>query len=81
MALTDGRASGVWTWRGKKVDELTDAENTVLFFEADSGSPLAGGPELLPNTPRFFDGYLIAFADGTVATVPPSEIRFLIWRP
>ncbi len=63
------------------LETLRDPTSTVLFFEADFGSPLAGGPELLPNTPRFFDGYLIAFADGTVATVPPSEIRFLIWRP
>ena len=53
----------------------------MLFFEADSGSPLAGGPDLLPNAPQFSDGYLIAFADGTIATVPPSEIRFLIWQP
>ena len=64
-----------------RLETLRAPTSTVLFFEVDFDSPLAGGPELLPKTPRFFDGYLIAFADGTVATVPPSEIRFLTWRP
>ena len=53
----------------------------MLFFEARFDSPLAGGPELLPPTPRFLDGYLIVFVNGDMAFIPASEISRLVWEP
>ena len=62
---------------GMEIDDVDD--KAVLFFEAEFGSPPAGGPELLPAKPRGPDGYVIAFADGHVLTVPKDEIGQLIW--
>ena len=54
---------------------------TVLFFEAEDGSPLSGGPELLPGTPRGPTGYIIGFVDGHVEAVPAGNMDNLIWQP
>ena len=54
---------------------------TVLFFEAEYGSPLSGGPELLPAEPRGPSGYIIVFVDGHVETLSVEDVETLIWQP
>ena len=69
---------------GKTVDEINSPDRTVLFFERKTGPnvPLAGGPELLPETPPFEVAYLIAFVDGHVEYVGEYKARhFLVWDP
>ena len=56
-------------------------DQTVLFFEAEYGSPLSGGPELLPAEPRGPKGYVIGFVGGDVEAVPSDELDRLIWSP
>ena len=57
-----------------------DSARTVLFFECASGSPPAGGPELLPDKPRHAGRYVIGFLDGHVEAVPPDRVRSYIWE-
>ena len=61
--------------------DLVDAENTVLFFEARPGSPLAGGPELLPTHPRYSEGYLVIYANGDLGVVPNHDLATVVWKP
>ena len=65
---------------GRSQDDGRHYSRTVLFFEAEFGSPPAGGPELLPAEPRGPGGYVIGFADGAVMLVPKHEVRDLIWN-
>ena len=58
-----------------------DVGRTVLFFECKPGGPPAGGPDLLPDKPRHAGKYVIGFLDGHVESVPPEEVRRLIWQP
>ena len=60
---------------------IPDGYKTVLFFEAKFGSPPAGGPELLPEKPRWEKGHIIGFADYRVEYVPPERLDELIWEP
>jgi hypothetical protein len=53
----------------------------VLFFEAEYGSPPAGGPELLPQEPRSPKGQVIGFVDGHVECVRPERLDELVWEP
>ena len=66
---------------GRSLAGGRDLEQTVLFFEAEFGSPPSGGPELLPATPRGGHGYVIVFVDGHVTIVPKHEVGDLIWDP
>ena len=66
---------------GAVIDDVRDPMRTVLFFESDYRSPLAGGPEMLPATPRHFNGYLIVFVNGDVGVVPQYQLKELVWRP
>ncbi|MCH8165765.1 MAG: hypothetical protein IH889_09170 [Planctomycetes bacterium] len=66
---------------GLRYADVSDPERTVLFYEAQFGSPLAGGPELLPAQPRYQQGYVIMFVDGHVENVIPEAIDSLVWQP
>ena len=57
------------------------AGDTVLLFECAPGSPLSGGRDLLPATPRHPGGYVIGFLDGRTRQVPPDRIDSLVWNP
>ena len=46
----------------------------VLLFEAEFGSPAAGGPGHLPARPRSSKGYTIAFTDGSVENIPRERL-------
>lgn len=59
--------------------DLLEPARTVLFFECRPGAPPAGGPELLPEKPRYAGRYVIAFCDGHVESVPPENIDNLVW--
>ena len=61
--------------------DIPRADKTVLFFEAEFGSPPAGGPELLPQEPRWKEGYIIGFADYHAEYVPLERLDELIWEP
>ena len=65
---------------GVEKDTVANPETTVLLFECDPGAPPSGGRELLPTEPRYRDGYLILFLDGTVSEIPPLEVDLLIWE-
>ncbi|MCH8165764.1 MAG: DUF4190 domain-containing protein [Planctomycetes bacterium] len=66
---------------GLRYADVSDPERTVLFYEAQFGSPLAGGPELLPAQPRHHHGYVIVFVDGHIENVIPEAIDSLVWQP
>ena len=66
----------------KTLDEINNPDRTVLFFEARTAGPLAGGPELLPTTFRRDATCLIAFVDGHVEDVGEYTARKLVvWDP
>ncbi len=62
-------------------DIQTDPAQTVLFFESELGSPLAGGLESLPIQSQSGWGYIVAFVDGHVAHIEDSSIEYSIWEP
>lgn len=64
---------------GRRLEDVAAPALTVLFFEAEPGSPLAGGPELLPATPGFVQGYAVVFVDGHADNVPRERIGRLVW--
>ena len=64
---------------GRRIEDVAAPALTVLFFEAEPGSPPAGGPELLPATPGFVEGYVIVFVDGHADNVPRKRIASLAW--
>ena len=66
---------------GLRYADVSDPERTVLFYEAQFGSPLAGGPELLPVQPRYVQGYVILFVDGHIENVIPEALDSLAWQP
>lgn len=66
---------------GLRYADVSDPQRTVLFFEAQFGSPLAGGSELLPAQPRHHHGYVIVFVDGHIENVTPEAIDSLVWQP
>jgi hypothetical protein len=66
---------------GMTRDAVRRPSETVLFFECGPGSPPAGGPDLLPDEPRYDGKYLVAFVDGHVNAVRPEEIGDLVWDP
>jgi len=65
---------------GRRIQDVAAPGLTVLFFEAEPGSPPAGGPELLPMRPGFVEGYVIVFVDGHAANVRREKIATLIWQ-
>ncbi len=67
---------------GLRLSELDKPARTILLFEVDPGSPLAGGPMMLPGEPRYRDGYVIVFVNGTSSNVPPDQVHeSLVWVP
>ncbi len=64
---------------GRRIEDVVAPALTVLFFEAEPGSPPAGGPELLPARPAFIEGYAIVFVDGHADNVPRTRIARLAW--
>ena len=66
---------------GRKIDEIKHPARIVLIFEAEFGSPPAGGRELLPDQSRGPRGYVVGFVDGHVRCVPRTEVDELIWIP
>ncbi len=66
---------------GLRYVDVSDPARTVLFYEAQFGSPLAGGSELLPAQPRYQQGYVIVFVDGHIENVIPEAIDSLAWQP
>ena len=66
---------------GLRIGEVAAPSRTVLFFECRPGAPPAGGPDLLPPEPRYRGGYVIAFCDRHIETVPPERVHDLIWDP
>ena len=64
---------------GLTVSEIQRPEITVMIFESKFDSPLAGGPELLPDKPRDSSGYVIAFVDGHVEFIRPQRVNDLLW--
>ncbi len=64
---------------GRRMEDVAAPALTVLFFEAEPGSPLAGGPDLLPARPGFIEGYAIVFVDGHADNVRRKRIASLVW--
>jgi len=67
--------------KGKATANSSDAEarSRVLFFEVAPGSPLAGGPELLPRRARSSKGILVVYTDGHAENVPIDQAPRLPW--
>lgn len=62
-----------------KISEIVDPANTILLFETRPGSPLFGGPELLPSDPR--ERLIVVFVDGHVEILSPEEATLSNWMP
>lgn len=79
---SDPGAGRAWAMNSNlRTLDMTGGDKTVLFFEAEFGSPPSGGPELLPQKPRSEKGYIIGFLDYHVEYVPPERLDELIWEP
>ena len=66
---------------GLRRADVGDPARTVLLYEAQYGSPLAGGPDLMPAEPRQAAGFVILFVDGHVENVTPEALDTLVWEP
>ena len=66
---------------GRRKTDIGEPARTVLLFEAQPGSPPAGGRELLPAKPYGLKGYVIGFLDGHIELVRPERLDELIWSP
>jgi hypothetical protein len=66
---------------GRKLSDVKQKSQTVLFFECAPGTPPAGGPSDLAPSPRRGRGYVIGFCDAHVEAVNKKEIDRLIWDP
>jgi hypothetical protein len=66
---------------GQRRTNISEPARTVLLFEARSGSPPAGGRELLQEKPYGLKGYIIGFVDGHAECVTPERLDELIWEP
>jgi prepilin-type processing-associated H-X9-DG protein len=67
-----------------KLDEKKEGEidpQTVLFVESQNGWNAAGGPEGLSAHKHSLRGVNVAFADGSVRTIPRSQLSSLRWEP
>jgi len=65
---------------GRKINEISNPQRTVLIFESTFPNPPAGGPEMLPGKPNA-RGYLIGFVDGHIESVRTEQLKNLIWIP
>lgn len=69
----------------RNLDEKKEGEinpQTVLFVESQNGWDAAGGPEVLSAHKHSSRGGInVAFADGSVRTVPRSQLSSLRWEP
>jgi prepilin-type processing-associated H-X9-DG protein len=66
---------------GMNTTDIRDRNKTVLFFECDPDSPLAGCWDSLPPEPRGRWGYVVCFFDGHVELVPREKVKDLRWEP
>jgi len=64
---------------GKKENEINP--NTVVLFESDLGWNGSGGAEKLAPRHNYMGVVNVAFADGSVMTVPRSRLGTLRWEP
>jgi len=54
---------------------------TVMLFESEGGWNARGGPELLLGQPRHARVINVAFADGSVQQISPTQFSALRWDP
>jgi prepilin-type processing-associated H-X9-DG protein len=80
-ALRRGEPNAPPEEQGMRLPQVHRPAQTVLFFECRPGAPPAGGPELLPDEPRYLGTYVVAFCDGHVEAVEPGRIGDLVWDP
>jgi len=66
---------------GMLLSKIQSPAQTVLVFEAEGGWNLAGGPELLPDSPRHGKTVTVGFMDGHVEAVAMERIGKLQWVP
>jgi hypothetical protein len=57
------------------------APDTVMFFETDGGWNVSGGRELMLESPRHHNKYIIAYADGSVHQIDRFDLGTLRWDP
>ena len=60
--------------------DIPEHEKTVLLYEDDPADVSSGGPEDLPDVPRYEGGYLILFLDGHIEQVPKADLHKLRWH-
>jgi type II secretory pathway pseudopilin PulG len=63
------------------MDQSKINPQTVMIFESDGGWNANGGSELLIGKPRHARMFVVAFADGSVQSVPQSRLNTLRWDP
>lgn len=66
---------------GIAISDIASPYSTVLFFECKPNSPLAGGPELLPNVPMNGRAFVVVYVSGEVRYIQPEEVAMLRWSP
>ncbi len=65
------------------LDESKVDPQTVMLFESDAGWDANGGPDLMVTQARHRGGpvFIVAFADGSVQELRPSQLSGLRWNP
>jgi hypothetical protein len=77
---------------GLMYSSVANPASTIVIFESDAGWNAAGGPELLPHTPRHYKRDWYGFADGHVEYLPRKRLpdgtwakepdaNWVIWEP
>jgi len=61
--------------------EVRSPSETVLFFEADGGWNLSGGPELVTKSRRHGGRIGLAFVDGHTEIAGEARLRNVKWEP
>lgn len=66
---------------GAELATIKNPAQAVLFFEAEGGWNVSGGPETMLSKPRHINAFGVAFLDGHCEIVTGSRIRQLQWEP
>jgi prepilin-type processing-associated H-X9-DG protein len=66
---------------GVDTKKVSVPAETVLFFEADGGWNVSGGPELVLKRTRHRNGLGVVFADGHCEVMKEPRFRNLKWEP
>ena len=66
---------------GVSTVKIMNPAQTVMIFEADGGWNASGDRELMLQSPRHAQRFIVGFADGHVEQMTESRLAQLVWAP